>query len=162
MQDSGTASMPLPVGIQYQPARDGDQPFEDTSLYRSAIGSLMYTAIATRPDIAYAVNSLSQFNTKPTQMHWNAVKHIFKYLQGTKNIGIKYDMNEGNASLGIVAYTDSDNGKSFHKKVITGGVILLAGGAVKWMAEKQPIITLSTMEAEYVAANTIARNTKWL
>jgi hypothetical protein len=71
-------------------------------------------------------------------------------------------MNEGNASLGIVAYTDSDNGKSFHKKAITGGVILLAGGAVKWTAEKQPIITLSTMEAEYVAANTIARNTKWL
>ena len=96
------------------------------------------------------------------QMHWNAVKHIFKYLQGTKNIGIKYDMNEGNASLGIVTYTDSDNGKSFHKMAITGRVILLAGGAVKWMAEKQPIIMLSTMEAEYVAANTIARNTKWL
>jgi Reverse transcriptase (RNA-dependent DNA polymerase)/gag-polypeptide of LTR copia-type/Integrase core domain/GAG-pre-integrase domain len=162
MKDSGSASTPLPIGVQYQPADDNDQPFEDTSLYRSAIGSLMYAAIATRPDIAYAVNSLSQFNTKPTQMHWNAVKHIFKYLQGTKNIGIKYDMNEGNASLGIVAYTDSDNGKSFHKKAITGGVILLAGGAVKWMAEKQPIITLSTMEAEYVAANTIARNTKWL
>jgi hypothetical protein len=156
------ASTPLPVGVQYQPAMENDQLFDNISLYRSAIGSLMYAAIATRPDIAYAVNSLSQFNTKPTQTHWNGVTHIFRYLKGTKEIGIIYDMMEGNANLGIVAYTNSDNGKSFHKKAITGGVILLAGGAVKWTAEKQPIITLSTMEAEYIAVNTVARNTKWL
>ena len=106
----------------------------------------MYTAITTHPNIAYTVNLLSQFNMKPTEMHWNAVKHIFRYLKGIKDIGIVYDMDDGNANLRIVAYTDSDNRKSFHKKAITGRVILLARGAVKWTAEKQPIITLSTME----------------
>ena len=53
---------------------------------KSAIGSLMYAAIATRPDIAYAVNSLSQFNVKPSWTHWNAVKHVLRYLHGTKSL----------------------------------------------------------------------------
>jgi hypothetical protein len=162
MEDCVITSMPLPVGVQYQPTTENDQLFNDISQYHSAIGSLMYATITTCPDIAYAVNSLSQFNTKPTQMHWNTVMHIFRYLKGTKEIGIIYDLMEGNANLGIVTYTDSDNGKSFHKKAITGSVILLAGGAVKWNVEKQPIITLSTMEAEYIAMNTVTRNTIWL
>ena len=160
LADCQPVSTPLPPGIQYQPATDNDT-FEDPSLYRSAIGSLMYAAIATRPDIAYAVNSLSQFNVKPSQVHWNAVKHILRYLQGTKSLGITYDMDSGYADLILAAFSDSDNGKSFHKKAISGGVILLAGGAVKWIAEKQPIITLSTMEAEYIAANAVARSAKW-
>jgi hypothetical protein len=122
----------------------------------------MYAAFATHPNITFAVNMLSQFNKNPTQVHWNAVKHIFKYLQGTKDLGITYDQKCGYANLSITAFSDSDKGKSFHKKAITGRVILLARGTVKWVAEKQPIITLSTMEAEYLAANTVARNMKWL
>jgi hypothetical protein len=160
LTDCQPVSTPLPPGIQYQPASD-DDAFDDPSLYRSAIGSLMYAAIATRPDIAYAVNSLSQFNVKPSRVHWNAVKHVLRYLQGTKSLGITYDMDSGFADLVLAAFSDSDNGKSFHKKAISGGVILLAGGAIKWIAEKQPIITLSTMEAEYVAANAVARSAKW-
>lgn len=162
MENSGTASTLLPVGIQYQPAGKNDQPFEDMRLYCSAIGLLMYAAIATHPDIAYTVNSLSQFNTKPMQIHWNVVKHIFKYLQGTKDIRLIYDMDSGYANLSITTFTDSDNRKSFHKQAITRGVILLAGGVVKWTVEKQPIIMLSTMEAEDVTANTVVWNTKWL
>ena len=65
LADCQHVSTPLPPGIQYQPATD-DDAFDDPSLYRSAIGSLMYAAIATRPDIAYAVNTLSQFNVKPS------------------------------------------------------------------------------------------------
>jgi len=160
LADCQHVSTPLPPGIQYQPATD-DDAFDDPSLYRSAIGSLMYAAIATRPDIAYAVNTLSQFNVKPSRVHWNAVKHVLRYLQGTKSLGITYDMDSGFADLILASFSDSDNGKSFHKKAISGGVILLAGGAIKWIAEKQPIITLSTMEAEYVAANAVARSAKW-
>jgi hypothetical protein len=145
LADCKSVSTPLPAGIQYQPATDNDT-FEDPSLYRSAIGSLMYAAIVTRPDIAYAVNTLSQFNVKPSQTHWNAVKHVLRYLQGTSSLEITYDMNSGLTDLTLAAFTDSDNGKPFHKKAISGGVILLAGGAIKWIAEKQPIITLSTMK----------------
>jgi hypothetical protein len=160
LADCQPISTPLPPSIQYQPAMDNDA-FEDPSLYRSAIGSLMYAAIATCPDIAYTVHSLSQFNVKPSRVHWNAVKHIIRYLQGTKSLGITYAMDSGYADLILTAFSDSDNGKSFHKKAISSGVILLASGAIKWIAEKQPIITLSTMEAEYVAANAVARSAKW-
>jgi hypothetical protein len=161
MADARPVATPLPSGIQYQPSTD-DDAFEDQSLYRSAIGSLMYAAIGTRPDIAYAVNTLSQFNVKPSQAHWNAVKHVLRYLKGTADYGILYDMNSGYSSFDVSAFSDADNGKSWHKKAITGGVLLLAGGAIKWIAEKQPTITLSTMEAEYVAANSVTRAVKWL
>ncbi len=121
----------------------------------------MYAAIATCPDIAYAINSLLQFNVKPLKKHWNAVKHIFQYLQGTRDIGITFDMDSGYTDFIISSFLDSDNRKSFHKKAITSGAILLAGGAIKWIAEKQPTIMLSSMEAKYVAANTVTHNSKW-
>src|SRR5260221_13916495 len=70
-------------------------------------------------------------------------------------------MDSGYADFIISSFSDSDNGKSFHKKAITGSAILLVGGAIKWIAEKQLIITLSSMEAEYVAANTVMHNSKW-
>jgi hypothetical protein len=88
----------------------------------------MYAAIATRPDIAYAINMLSQFNVKLSQTHWNAVKHVPHYLESTKSLGITYDMDSGFADLMLATFSDSDNGKSFHKKAISGGVILLASG----------------------------------
>jgi len=160
MEDCKLAMTPLPTGIQYQPSMD-DEAFKDPSLYRLAIGLLMYTAIATCPDIAYAINSLSQFNVKPLKKHWNAVKHVFWYLQGTQDIGITFDMDSSYADFIISSFSDSDNRKSFHKKAITGGAILLVGGAIKWIAEKQLIIMLSSMEAKYVAANTVMHNSKW-
>ena len=105
----------------------------------------MYAAIVTCPDIAYAVNTLSQFNVKPSRAHWNAVKHVLRYLQGTKTLGITYDMDSSYSNLILTAFSDSNNGKSFHKKAISGGIILLADGAIKWIAEKQLIITLSSL-----------------
>src|SRR5258708_1538312 len=160
MEDCKLATTPLPTSIQYQPSMD-DEAFEDPSLYQLAIGLLMYAAIATHPNITYAINSLSQFNVKPSKKHWNDVKHVFWYLQGTWDIGITFDMDSGYADFIISSFSDSDNGKSFHKKAITGSAILLVGGAIKWIAEKQLIITLSSMEAEYVAANTVMHNSKW-
>ena len=122
----------------------------------------MYAAITTHPNITYAVNMLSQFNVKLSCAHWNAVKHVFCYLQGTKTLGITYDMDSGYSNLILATFSDSNNGKSYHKKAISSGIILLAGGAIKWIAEKQPIITLSTMEAKYVTANAIAHSAKWM
>ena len=109
----------------------------------------MYATIVTCPGIAYTVNTLSQFNVKPSHAHWNAVKHVLHYLQGTKTLGITYNMDSSYSDLILAAFSDSDNGKSFHKKAISSGIILLAGGAIKWITEKQPIITLLTMEAEF-------------
>jgi hypothetical protein len=73
--------------------------------YAPAVGSLMYAMVATRPDIAYAVGIVSRFMHNPGRLHWNAVKHIFRYLVGTQDYGIKFGPNE---PLGPVGFTDSD------------------------------------------------------
>ena len=60
------------------------------TLYREAIGSLMYIAVAMRLDIAFTVSALLQFLSNPGRTHWEAVKHIFKYLSGTKMLELTY------------------------------------------------------------------------
>ena len=73
--------------------------------YAPAIGSLMYAMVATRPDISHVVGVVSRFMHNPDRSHWNAVKHVFRYLAGTKDHDILFGPN---STLGVVGYTDSD------------------------------------------------------
>ena len=73
--------------------------------YLNAIGTLMYLAQCTRPDITFAVNLLVRFSFEPTRRHWNGIKHIFRYLQGTIDLRLFYS-NE-TISPGLVGYTDA-------------------------------------------------------
>ena len=73
--------------------------------YAPAVGSLMYAMVATRPDISHAVGVISIFMHNPGRSHWNAVKHVFRYLAGTKDHGILFGPNP---TTGVVGYTDSD------------------------------------------------------
>ncbi|KAI0994746.1 hypothetical protein K3495_g13435 [Podosphaera aphanis] len=123
----------------------------------------MFASVATRPDIAYATNHLSQFNGAPSQKHWNRVKHIFRYLKGTVHTGIVYSKaRHTEPQFTLTAYSDADNGKGHDRKSISGSVITISGGAIKWSAEKQRLITVSTSESEYVAANLTGRNCLFL
>lgn len=74
--------------------------------YRDAVGCLMYLAVATRPDITYAVNYVSQFFENPSERHWTMVKRILKYLQGTTLYGFKYNLH--GKTLGLIGYSDAD------------------------------------------------------
>ena len=89
MQDSKPTSTPVEVSSKLQPATSQAEPNNQTE-YQSTIGSLMYLGVSTRPDIAFAVNKLAWFNTKPQQEHWTALKRILRYLKGTTNVGILY------------------------------------------------------------------------
>ena len=126
--------------------------------YREAIGSLMYCAVATRPDIAFPFGLLSQFLENPGRIHWEAVKRIFRYLAGTKNWKLVYGIN----SSGLEGYTDADGASQEHRHAISGYAFLIDGGAVSWSSKKQEIVTLSTAEAEYVAATHAAKEAIWL
>lgn len=109
-----------------------DEDKIDVTKYHSAIGSLMHAAIVTRPDIAFAVNTLAQFNVKHSKPHWNAVRKIFKYLKSTKDSGILYNRCGGNAKIKVTGFTDAGNGIEMNSRCPTsGGVYLLAGGAIK-------------------------------
>ncbi|KAI0995928.1 hypothetical protein K3495_g12253 [Podosphaera aphanis] len=127
MESYTPANTPLPPGVIYSKAEE-EESFDDTTKYRAAIGSPMFASIATRPDIAYATNLMSQFNAAPSQRHWNGVKHIFRYLKGTISTGIMYSkIKHTEAKFTLTAYSDADNGKGYDRKSISGSVITIAG-----------------------------------
>lgn len=147
-----------PMSLDDYPSND--KPKEVTSVpYREAVGSLMYLVVATRPDLAYAVHIVSQYLEHPYQNHWNAVKRIFKYLKGTQDLGILYQVNGED----IIGYSDADfaNDKETRKSV-SGYVFTYANGAISWSARKQQTVSLSTTEAEYIASCEATKEATWL
>lgn len=126
--------------------------------YRELIGSLSYAANCTRPDISYAVNRLAQFCSNPGKGHWEAAKRVLAYLAGTSGHGLLF--SSGSSFIG---YTDSDfGGDTDCRKSTTGFIFLLFGGAIAWGSKRQSCTTLSTTEAEYVAACETTKEAVWL
>ena len=111
-------------------------------VYQSAVGSLMYAMLGTRPDIAYAVGLVSQFNHSPLLEH--TVKKIFRYLRGTRRHKLQYGSSNGSGG-----YCDADWGSGNDRKSLGEFVFLLNGGAVSWASKKQTSIALSTTEVVY-------------
>ncbi|KAJ0865779.1 putative RNA-directed DNA polymerase [Helianthus annuus] len=127
--------------------------------YASAVGSLMYAMVCTRPDIAHAVGVVSRFLSNPGKKHWEAVKWIFRYLRGSSKLGITF----GNGKPMLIGYTDSDlAGNKDNMKSTSGYLMTFAGGAVSWQSRLQKYVALSTTEAEYVAATEACKELLWL
>lgn len=136
---------------------DGGERVDET-FYKQIIGSLMYIT-NTRPDLQFSVSLLSRFMSKPTQLHVQAAKRVLRYLRGTLDYGIWYKRG-GRGELQI--YTDIDfAGDVESRKSTSGYVFLMDDAAVAWLSKKQPIVTLSTTEAEYVAASVCACQAVW-
>ena len=126
--------------------------------YLVAIGSLMYLATTTHPDIAFAVGVLRRFNHNPGPHHWLAVKHLLCYLKGTMDHRLTY----GHSEDLFTTYTDADHGGNKDNGRSTGGyVTCIGGGAVDWRSWLQPFVTLSMTEAEFVAAVEAGKAMKW-
>uniref|UniRef100_A0A2N9EY29 CCHC-type domain-containing protein n=1 Tax=Fagus sylvatica TaxID=28930 RepID=A0A2N9EY29_FAGSY len=127
--------------------------------YASAIGSLMYAMVCTRPDIAHAVGVVSRYMSNPGKQHWEAVKWILRYLKGTLGTFLCFT----GADMKLTGYVDSDlAGDVNTKKSTTGYVYTLGGTAVSWVSRLQKIVALSTTEAEYVAVTEAGKVMVWL
>ncbi|KAJ8457275.1 hypothetical protein ONZ51_g11632 [Trametes cubensis] len=127
--------------------------------YREAVGSLMYAAVGTRPDIAFAVTALSQFMQNPGRAHWEAVKRVLRYLKGTRELWLVY----GDQCNGLKGFSDADWGSSTeHRHLISRYIFTLDGGAISWSAKKQNVVALSSTEAEYIALTHAAKEAIWL
>ena len=126
--------------------------------YRAAVGSLMYLAIATCPDIAFTISTVTQFSQNPGPEHWEAVKCIYRYLLGTKKLALTFRVGK----QGLEGFTDADGASQEHCHAISGYAYILDGGAVSWASKKQELVTLSTTEAEYIAAMHDAKEGIWL
>lgn len=129
--------------------------------YREAVGSLMYLATATRPDIAHAVSIVSQKLDNPSDGDWKRVKRILRYLKGTVGCGIIYRANH---KVGVLeAFCDADYAGDRETRRSTSGVVCkYAGGAVSWMSQKQKSVSLSTTEAEFIAMSEGAKEVIWV
>eukprot|EP00253_Pinus_taeda_P016515 PITA_16515 len=127
--------------------------------YRSMIGSLPYLTGITL-DILHAVGIVGRFQANPKETHLQAVKTIFKYLQGTQNYGLWYLRD---TDLTLHAYTDVDlAGSADDKKSTSGGAIFMGSRLVSWFSKKQSSIALSKAEAEYVGAASCYTQLLWM
>lgn len=150
MQDCKSTSTPMENRLQLKYSEIEAEP-ELKRKYMQAIGSLLYAALATRPDLSFAVNYLGRFSNRPTNAHWSAIQHVLRYIKGTLDIGILYHQ-DSNQLNGFSGYSDSDWGSDINTSRSTMGFIFkLSGGPVSWSSKVQPRVTESSTEAEYLA-----------
>ena len=129
--------------------------------YSSAVGSVMYSMICTRPDLAHAISTLSRFMSNPGKEHWLAMKWLLRYIATTTNVGLRY-LKTG-TQLEVEGYVDSDYaGDRDTRKSTTAYFFLLCGNCISWKSQLQPVVTLSTAEAEYIAATEAVKEGIWL
>jgi hypothetical protein len=96
--------MSTPLVTNWRKIDVSDSKTVDPTVYRQLIGSLMYL-VNTRPDISFAINSLSQFMVEPRRVHWIVVKHVLHYLRGTMEYGLLY---EGSGGVTLAGFIDVD------------------------------------------------------
>ena len=151
--------MSTPMITNWKKLHASETELVDPTLYRQLIGSLMYL-VNTRPDICFAVNSLSQFMVEPRRVHWVAAKHVLRYLQGTLDYGLDYRQGDG---VRLAGYTDSDwAGCASDRKSTSRRCFGLGSAVVSWFSRKQKSVALSLSEAEYMAASQASCEAIWL
>ena len=163
MQNSKKGLLPFRHGV---PLSDDQRPntFEEEKMmrqipYASVVGSLMYVMLCTRPDIYYSVGMVSRYQSNLGPKHWEAVKHILKYLRRTKDYMLVYHCED----LIPISYTDSNFQSDLDfRKSTSSYVFTLGGGAISWRSVKKSCIAGSTMEAEYVSICEAVKKVVWL
>ena len=147
------------LSVKQSPSTEKEKEEMQKVPYASAVGSLMYAMICTRPDLAYAVGTVSRFLSNPGREHWNAVKWIMRYLRGTSNLKLCF----GNEKPVLVGYTDSDMaGDIDSRKSTSGYLITFTGGAVAWQSRLQKCVALSTTESEFIAITEACKELLWM
>ncbi|CAL9112903.1 unnamed protein product, partial [Musa textilis] len=163
MKNAKPVSTPLASHFRLSAAQS-PQSFEEEEYmvkvpYSSAIGSIMYAMVCTRPDISQAVSVVSRYMSCPGKTHWQAVKWILRYLKGTSDACLEFGKNHDT----LIGFVDSDYAADLDKRrSLTGYVFCVGGCAVSWKASLQPVVALSTTEAEYIAVTEAIKEVLWL
>jgi hypothetical protein len=132
----------------------------DKKLFMQFLGSVMFLAIGTRPDLSYTISYLSRALQQPTVGHWIAAKHMLRYLSGSKNVGLIYTKNKKFPDIQI--YADADWANHDDRRSISGVVSTTGGTAISWISKRQSTVALSTTEAEYQALAEAAKEALWI
>jgi hypothetical protein len=155
LQDTKTTPIPMNAGailsMDQSPSTSDETNEMGDIPYQRGIGSLMYTATSTHPDITFPVTILSQFMQNLGQIHWEVVKDVICYLKGTAGLTLML----GGSDKGLEAYADANWASQPRRHSMSGYTVLLHSSPVAWSAWKQTIIALSTAEAEYIALTVV-------
>jgi hypothetical protein len=134
---------------------------QDITRYQSIIGSLMYAANGTRPDIAFTINKLSKYSSNPDSTHLSALKHLLRYVRGTIDYALTYK-GTGDQHPPLTAYCDADFANDRDDRLsVSGYVVMLCGGVISWAARRQTVIADSTVNAEYIAIAEATKDVMW-
>ncbi|KAI9165514.1 hypothetical protein LWI28_015473 [Acer negundo] len=156
MEKCNLVTTPVETGLELRKNERGDV---DPTYFKSLVGSLRYLT-CTRPDVLYGVGLVSRYMETPDQSHLNAAKRILRYIKGTLNDGILYTRCE---DCRLIGYSDSDWGRDLdERKSTTGFTYFMGDTAFTWSSKKQAIVTLSSCEAEYVAACSAVCHGIWI
>lgn len=141
----------------------------DPKLYRSVIGTLMWVARFTRPDIMQRTAELARFNHDPGVSHWQALKYLVAYVKGTRGVCIRFSRRDDVAAgtLPFSGFMDADYAPNYgcefsNHKSTTGYIFTVCGVAFSWRSSKQPIIADSTSAAEFIAVTEASKQAVWL
>ena len=165
MGDSKEVNVPLAghfvFSTDQSPKTDEERKKMENVPYAEAIGSVMYTMISTRPDIAYAVSVLSRYMSEPGEEHWKGIKWLLRYLKGTSNLGLGF--NKLGSTIELEGYVDADYASNRDtRKSITSYCFLLNGCCISWKVQLQHVVALSTTEAEFMATTEAFKEAVWI
>jgi hypothetical protein len=131
--------------------------------YQACIGSLMYLAVMTRGDCAYAVNQCARFLSNPGASHVAAAKRIMRYVAGTADQGIVYRRSEDPRVANVLtASADADHGGADDRRSVSGWVVMLNGAMVSWASKRQPVTAISSTESEFYSVSQCAMECVYL
>lgn len=161
MTNSKIRRIPLPSGNEFKKLAFPSTDERNDHPYRELIGCLLYLAVCTRPDISLAVAELARFVSNPQECHWHALTGLLQYVKGTREFGLYYGVDDGKAHR-LHVYVDASWADCLQTRKSTTGMLTYVGAhLLDWSSKRQSIITHSTAEAEYVAADSATRVIIW-
>ena len=130
--------------------------------YSEAVGTLMWAATMTRPDILFAAHNLAKFCDDPGPVHWKAAMEALRYFWRTKDLGVAYG-GVTSRDLTLSAYVDSDHATCpDSRRSVSGGTVMLGGGTISWFSRAQRVTASASSKSEYAALVEIVSEIKFL
>jgi hypothetical protein len=173
MSECSVSPTPMQVGWKH----DENSPLLSPAqgkIYHSTVMKAAYLANQTRPDISFTVNTLSQFQKNCNEHDWKALMRLLRYLKGTRDVGLFYSKDhnplatlhsnddlDGPDWYTPVALADASHAQEVGRKSRSAHIVMMAGAATCWFSKKQPVVAISSTEAEHYALSEAVKEVLW-
>lgn len=154
-----TKHRPVSTPMEDKGRNDGAKTFKNQKQYQSIIGSLLYIANSTRPDVSFAVTSLSQHNGNPNEDDYKRACRVLRYLYDTRNLKLVFERSPDFKKM--YAFSDASFARAIGGKSFTGSVVIVCRTAALWRCKKQSTVAQSAMQSEIIALNSTSRLMQW-